>query len=90
MQAVDPSELIGDDSLQPGVFLVSRVVLLLSELLGEVHHGGGPGGDGRPVDVVQVQVEADGADAAIGPFLLNSLKLGETSLPGPLLGGFVL
>ena len=90
MEAVDPSELIRHNSLQPRIFFVSRVHFLLAEPHGEVHHGGGPGGDGGPVDIVQVQVEADRADAAIGPFLLNSFKLGQISLPGPLLGGFAL
>ena len=90
MQAVDPSKLIRHHSLQSRIFLVSGANLLLTEPLSEVHHGGGPGGNGRPVDLIQVQVEADRADAAVCPFLLNSLKLGQTSLPGPLLGAFVL
>ena len=90
VQAVDPSKLIRHHSLQPRVFLVSGADLLLTEPLSEVHHRGGPGGNGRSVDFIQVQVEADRADTAVCPFLLNSFKLGQTSLPGPLLGGFVL
>ena len=90
VQAVDPSKLIRDNSLQSGVFFVSGVNFLLAEPLGEIHHGGGSGWYGRAVDIIQVQVEADRADAAIGPLFLNSFKLGQSSLPGPLLGGFAL
>ena len=75
VEAVDPSELIRDNSLQARIFFVSQVHFLLAEPLSEVHHRGGSGGYGGPVDFIQVQVEADRADTAIGPFLLNSFKL---------------
>ena len=38
VQAVDPSELIRDDSLQARILFVSPAIFLLAEPLGKIHH----------------------------------------------------
>ena len=81
-QTADLLELVRHDSLEPGVGVPG--VLLVAELLGEVQDAGGPRGDGRAVDLVQVQVEADRVHAPVCPLSLNSLELCQICLPSPL------
>ena len=65
----------------PPQLLVLALHLVPGELGREIHDGAGPGGDGRTVDGVQVEIKTHRVHTPIGPLPLNSLKLCQVPLP---------